>query len=235
MKSGFLPRNAVAIIGLAMSVFQLGTISLASMASEAWTSGQWTGNGVTYRQIEQGINRKLAQGVVLSDLTMEYQAQAQNSPSNPKAQFAWAYSAFRSSQATYAIVDYPVLVALVRDDPKNVYEYTRLRFIVTRMAEPNNDEHYLQNVGFRLLRHSPQDEVVHKNLVYALCSSQSSLPLALETAKKWVQQRSNDAGPHAVLAYVYETMFNYSRGNDRAKANAAASEYERQYSTGTAQ
>ena len=51
MKSESLPRNAVAIIGLAMSVFQLGTISRASMASEAWTSGQWTGNGAAHRQI----------------------------------------------------------------------------------------------------------------------------------------------------------------------------------------
>ena len=82
---------------------------------------------------------------------MEYQAQAQyfiltrrHSSRGPTPRLGF-------SQATYAIVDYPVLVALVRDDPKNVYEYTRLRFIITRMAEPNNDEHYLQNVGFKVV------------------------------------------------------------------------------------
>ena len=63
--------------------------------------------------------------------------------------------------------------------------------------------------------------------MYALCSSPASLPKALQLAQAWTAQKPDAAGPHAVLAYVYQTLFDYSRGRDREDATAAVAEYQK--------
>ena len=192
----------------------------------SWMTQAWTGDDAPYRQIETNIDQRIARGEAVSALTQEYKGQAENHQSDPKAQFAWAYTVHTDAAKHHGIVPADALSAITKTDPGNVYRYARLRFLLTRETAPNNDHADLEAVGLRLLARDSQDEMVHKNLVYDL-DTRSTVAKALKYAKAWVAQQPNSAGAHAVLASVYDSLFAYSHRNDYASAKQVVAEYQK--------
>lgn len=193
---------------------------------QSWMMQPWTGDDKPYRLIREAIQKAIAQGKPPEALVQQYRTKARNNPSSPEAQFAWAYATHELFITHHnGPPDFLALKALSETGVENVYEYTRLRFLLTQEAVPNANQTGLKTLGERLLSKNPEDHIVRTNLIYALSSSRESLPDALRLAEAWVKRYPNKSVPHAALAAVNQTIWNFSQRKNRAAIDKAIAEY----------
>lgn len=188
--------------------------------AQSWMTQQWTADDTPYQQIQQEIEARLASDAPTNVIFQEYKQKMQ--PGDIRSLYAMGYAGLVTGLATA-----DTLQEISHNDPQNIYLYTRLHFLLTRTVLANADLRYLQPVGNRLLKRSPQDEMVHKNLVYALSSSKAGVPQALVIAESWVAAQPKSAAAHAVLASVYDTLFSYSRATNQNYCYKAVAEYKK--------
>lgn len=195
---------------------------------QAWLTRPWIGDDKPYRVIRERVEAAVAQGESPQALMQRYKVPAQTNRLDAQAQFAWAYSAHEALLAhTVDFANASALDALSTTGVEDVYEYTRLRFMLTQEANPNSDNLYLKSLGERLLKRNPDDKRVRQDLVYALCTNRRGVGEALHIAHEGVQRHPEDAKMHATLASAYDSMFNWSRGRDIAARSKAIAEYKK--------
>ena len=85
-------------------------------------------------------------------------------------------------QTGQGIAQSPPLYGLRRLGAPDCYPVARLSFLLTQEMEPNGDHLYLATVAHRLLKRDPNDRMVRRALIRALCSRPSGLPEALRLA-----------------------------------------------------
>ncbi len=194
-------------------------------SSNSWMMQSWTGNDRPYQEIEASIDGRIAKGEAIKSLVEDFEAKSISHPDDPRAQFTWAYVAEKGFHQ--GMVTDPVYNSLIYADPKNVCRYTRLRFLITRELFQNSDTTFLRPVAYRLLKRNPLDREVRINLIYALDASREGLTEALVSAQQWVNQQPGDAGAHAVLADVYQSIYAYSRGQNVSARDNAIHEFQK--------
>jgi len=195
---------------------------------QAWLTRPWTGDDKPYRAIREHIEAAVAHGEAPKAIAQRYQVPAQRNRLDAQAQFAWAYSAHKVFLANPAVfADASALDALSTTGVEDVYEYTRLRFMLTQEINPNTNNLYLKNLGERLLKRDPDDKRVRQDLVYALCTDKRGLSDALRIAQEGVRRHPEDAKLHATVASAYQSIFDWSRARDSVARDNAVAEYKK--------
>lgn len=200
-----------------------------------WLTAPWTSDGTSYRRIQADIDATIKRGTSPVALADKYRKQALANRLDRQAQFTWAYATQKVFEAHLGPADPYALHMLALMDPTNVrtgvatsvYEYERLRFLLTQEALSNDKNHAeVTPLGRRLLARNPGDEMVRINLIYMLMGYPQGVSDALRMAQDWVAQDQTNGVRHAALAAVYDAIGAYSRGRNRVAINKAIAEYK---------
>lgn len=191
----------------------------------AWMTTPWAGNQTPYRNVQVLLKKQYQQGKDMNAETAQYKGLAMAHPKDPLAQFEWACAARGAAKIANPENSAPVeaLQAMERDDPMNVHEYTRMRFIITEETRPSTPN--LDVVAKRLAHHDPNDEFVKMPVIYAL-SWAGKYTEALPIAKDWVKQNPSSAKAHSMLAEVYFDEWQASGRKNQTLGDQAVAEYQ---------
>lgn len=172
-----------------------------------WTDEKWNGNDTPYVKIRQSIDKAIAAGQKPDTLLKKYQVIGKAQPSNPQAQFQWAYAAWQARKAVDKYKDQyqklsPVREVLVKVTSPATYQYVRLRFVIEAWFFPASE---LKFVGERLIKRNPNDYDVKYYLVSILDTSTSSAEwkTALKYAKDLIRIDSKRSSAYSALGGVY--------------------------------
>lgn len=225
-----------------LAVLSCGMGSIASYSQEPplapgapivtlgkWATESWTGDDTPYRKIKLAIDRAVAKKTLTAAAMTNYERAADQSPTDPQAQFQWAYASFQAQRLLPLLPQkvFPWTGVFQRAPFPHSYEIARLAFL---METHGGGEPHLQSLGERLLVRNPADYDVEYNLVRCIDSSLSPQmrDKALAHANHLMHMRPKYALSYAALGNIY---FNIWLGkNDRvagAKAIKAYQEYLR--------
>ena len=195
-------------------------------AYQNWVSAKWTGDERPYLKIKADLDAALAHGTPAPALVARCEGPARANLLDAKAQFAWAYATQLQVQTGQGIAQPPPLYGLRRLGAPDCYPVARLRFLLTQEMEPNDNHLYLRPVAERLLKRDPNDRLVRRALIRALCSRPAGLPEALKLAQEDVERTPTKPGVHAALAAVYNDMDDFSHGHNAVFRQKSIQEYE---------
>jgi hypothetical protein len=189
---------------------------------------KWTKSDKPYREIKEKIEKEIPYASDPHAFANVYGLAAAARPSDPMAQFAWACAEYeyRRIDPSRGGVPNDILADMEKADPGDVHEYSRLRFAITQDTHPNAFHPDLAAMGRRLLQYDPKDDFVKINLIYELGKSRESLPEALRLSKKWVLEEPANPKAHSTLAFVYDTMWDYTKLKEKLYAEKAVIEYK---------
>ncbi len=188
-----------------------------------WTSGSWDGDDKPYRQIRTAIDHAIAGGRKPQELMYFYETFARKAPNDPKAQFRWAYAAYKAALTVDYYTGERILGdprdALVLGPFPNTYEYARLIFLTEDYAVMFVPE--LQQISKRFLKVSPQDTEVRyaaaKNLLYN--RDPATRQLAVDCVYGLIRARPQWAKPRGLLGFVFYRQWKTTKSqSDAAKA-----------------
>ena len=221
-----------------LAVLVLMTINCATMVMAAdkyrqniffpstLTSAVWKGDNQGYAQARQVIDQETSGGQGAAALVNRYQAQANQSPTNPLAVFRWAYAsrkaALTSNPFSITIAD-QALDALNRDGKPHPYDYVRLQFLLASDVWPVSS---LEPLGKRLLQYKADDQPVQFQLVVDMGSSTAlgDRKEALAIALDLVRRDPKNPRDHALLAGAYSSQWMLTK--ERSVADRAIAEYQ---------
>lgn len=194
----------------------------------SWMKEAWTGDDGPYRKTRQTILQRMSKEAKPEQLVAEYKAIALRSPSNPQAQFAWAFAAYEASARlkdpnTIWSMTNEVLFPLAKAPSPKAYEYARLRFMLEAYKAPLLE---LIPVGRRLLKRRPNDLTVKYFLAKLLgwSKSQSDKLLAANYAEQLRQAYPNNARYSSLLGGVHLELWLMTRQAQHAKKAIASYE-----------
>lgn len=179
------------------------------VASLRWGSLRWDGDDTPYILADRHIDDVLTGGLTQSELIRESQldvmknAQTQR---DPRLVYTWADAQYRLVNANPSTqVDPRLLQIMDAADPLNVYEYSRLKFLLVlpanRQAHPE-----LAPVGEALMAKRPADEALKVAYLNNIGGG-STLPKALSYAQHWVATDPTSATAHLMLGLLYKAYF----------------------------
>lgn len=197
----------------------------------AWTTEEWTGNNLPYRDSRVLIDRIGNNAPRLQKLLEEYEAAAAKKPFDPLAQYRWGYSVYQAatgkvlrSSETRANIEI-VAAALEKAPSPHVYEYARLRFLIEMWQYPKF-EHL--TIGKRLVKRDATDRSVKYFLTRILAWSRlpGDKQQALVYARELLTVNPQKASYHSLLGGVYLNLWHESRKREYAeKAIASYNKY----------
>lgn len=184
----------------------------------AWMTSAWTTDEAAYRSVEADLKKDIRDGKNMESVAEDYRKRAASQPNNALAQFAWACSTRAAAKLADPSASTPeaALTALQRADPKNVHEFTLMRFVITQESQPDTPLLYV--VGERLMHYDPHDEFIKMPAIYALCRA-NKYTTALSYAQAWVQQNPGNSKAQSTLAYVCTDL--WYQTHNKVYANTA--------------
>ena len=193
--------------------------------SDQWVNWPWNASDKRYLDAEARVQNDLKHRDP-GQVAASYQRNAQAHPSEPLAQFQWAFAAQSDSQLvpkdrfTFG----PALQALQGINPGNVRAYSRLQYLMTLMLEPNKTHPEIERVGDRVLEINPADWYVRRQMVFDLCNGKN-IQKAVRVASAWAANDPNNPMVHSTLAFVYQNL--WFRDKSAATKTKAIGEYQR--------
>ena len=189
-----------------------GSASVTEFSNERWLIDPWTGNDKPYKAVRNAIDQAFAKRRITPGTIESYRSRADKRPTDPVAQFRWAYTSYTAAQQ-YPPVPQKIIVGLY--PLENVkfpgsYEFARLCFLVgTRF--PNSR---LEPFGERLLKRNPKDyEVQYRTLrSFDPTVSPAAKQKALFFLHNLMQLKPNDPSSFGEIGNVY--YYIWSRGHD---------------------
>jgi hypothetical protein len=179
------------------------------VASLRWGSLRWTGDDTPYIHAGEKIDNVLGNGFDLKEEIQQTQIEVMkdaHTRRDPVIVYAWAYAQFRQVSMNPSTSVDPRLVQIMdAADPLNVYEYSRLKFLLIlpadRKAHPE-----LAPVGEALMAKRPDDDALKVAYLNNIGGG-STLPKALAYAQRWVASDPTSATAHLMLGLLYNTYF----------------------------
>ena len=176
-----------------------------------WTTEQWDGSEQPYQQIRKRIDDLADHGADLLALSNANKSVADAAPNDPKAQYAWAYAAWKftrlphESEKRYSLLQ-DIPEALAATPSPHSYEYARMRFIIqsSLVCKPQ-----LRSVGKRLLQREPSDDDV-KNLlvrVYIPVQTLAEKAEAIAYLRQLIAENPKKASYQATYGWIYMTSY----------------------------
>lgn len=203
---------------------------LAAARRHDWANEPWSGNNKPYQQVRSDMERALASGQDMESLRIKYGLLAQQHPDNPVAQLQWAYAA--SMSITHKTDGgkaqgkmYGVAEALAHVRSPRAYDYARERFLIEVWFDRTNG---LENLGERLLAHSPADYNVQYDYIRVLNWSPrpNARQKAIAQAEQLIGRYPHKPSPYTLLAGIYtERWWNTHDKGDANKALAYFQKY----------
>lgn len=185
-----------------------------------WVTWGWTGDNARYIRAEREVFKAYAAAAkkdpqagspeLPKSVLDFYGAVSCRNTSDPLAGFKWAYADMMRVPVE-GHVDGTALRVVQGIDPGNVREYTRVRYCLTLLSEPNKNHDSINKVAERLLKTNPKDDYVRQLYIYDLVNNEADISKALKLAHEGVERQPEDAQAHSTLAYVYENQFFSSR------------------------
>lgn len=193
-----------------------------------WKTMPWKEDNTPYKRMRLYIDKFIAQGQKPTDLVKKYETLARRDPYEAKAQYRWAYAAYRA--ATQRGQEYDLKVtflpwqAMRETLMPQVYDWTRLRFLIEYRQTLSQD---LLPVAERLLERDQKDIEVKYEYIEVL--SNSSLPnrrkaviISEQLAKQFPKSLRYKGG----LAGTYFTLWELTKAPaDHRRAVAAYESY----------
>jgi|GEM_PF-6905729 len=196
-----------------------------AMSDWSWTKAPWEASDSPYTAIQQDIDKQIDHGKSQADIIRETGNAFIENQHDSKLAFAWAY-AFYGNPAFDAPHDRELarqicfgLIWAIKDKPVS-YEYARMQFLVTKVVAPQT---LLINLGERLIKKNPNDELVKFNLAGILAyGNQDQKNQAKEYAKYFSQHYPDTYGSHATWAIIYLVDSKFGEGNQKLADQAIA-------------
>jgi len=193
-----------------------------------WTNVPWNGDNKPYQQIRATIDNAIAARRKPQDLAFFYEGPALRDPSDPQAQFKWAYATYRVALTTDQttgdnMLDHPLQALVLAPFPKT-YEYARLIFLAedhTRCFITN-----LQAVSKRIVRINPKDRDVKyaaaRNLIYSTVPVDRNL--SYKYAAELLTQYPDWATPYGLEGFIFYKRWQNTKS--KADGDKAIEEYQ---------
>lgn len=207
----------------------------------AWAQQEWTDDDKPYVELRKTIDGKIAKTSSRADIKKAYEElrlAALKNPSDPQAQFAWAYAAWRISNIDPLLAD-PTLKKYDRPDLKllskpnltlrnlssapSTYQWARLRFLLemANFAAPE-----LGVLGQRLLRRNPKDdEIIYPFVKVAPLDTLQQQQQALRYVQLLFQQDPTESKYHALSGHVHFGI--YALTGNRVEQTKAIAAYRK--------
>ena len=219
----FLTMLATLLVLTAMPLYAQRQASRNWTTIWGWTTASWDGDDKPYQQMRATVDKAIAGGRKPNEMVELYEAPALKAPSDSKAQFKWAYAAYRAAELsdynTGENILYRPCKALVLGPFPHTYEYARLIFLTEDYADMLVPR--LQQVSKRFLKVAPQDTDVKyaaaKNLLYN--PEPATRQIAVACVYQLIRARPQWAKPRGLLGFIYYRRWQASkRQSDAAKA-----------------
>jgi len=193
--------------------------------SDQWVNWPWNASDKRYIDAEIQVHSDLKHRDP-REVAATYQRYAQDHPSDPLAQFQWAFAAHADSQLVPKdrFAFWPALQALQGINPGNIRAYSRLQYLMTLMVEPNKAHPTIERVGDRVLANNPADWYVRRQMVFDLCNGKN-VHKAIRLASDWTVGDPKNPMAHSILAFAYQNL--WFRDRSKATKALAIGEYQR--------
>lgn len=200
-----------------------GSQTYKGSSPHTWVAEKWRTKGGAYAQVQQEIDSALARGKDPMSIFSSAKAAAGRTV-DAKAQFRYAYSFYKAGMAKPTLYDGSELTRVLQrfEVPPNpkVYEYTRIRFLLSCSSFP--DRAYMP-LGEALLKEDPRDTAVMYQLskVYWPSKSQAERKRALELANGVIKLEPKEHKGYIALASVYYRAWRTTKSRSDAHASIA--------------
>ena len=195
---------------------------LAIELREKWSTGAWVGSEKPFRDIRNGILKRVATGEDPNRLEKTYGEQARKYPFSPVDQFRWAYAAYVAATKVQPFDEnkvQPALTGMERAISPRTYEYTRLRFLLASRARLFEEREDLLVVGKRLWERQPKDREVLARYRYLLsASSYADRELGVKLSQQWVRDEPKSVSARANLGDAWRGLWFHTRKKEHRLA-----------------
>lgn len=177
-----------------------------------WTAEPWTGSDAPFSQMRRAIDAQIAKGTKRSVVLCNFKALALKNPRDARAQFAWAYAAFRNAnkpekgQDAASIIQ-GVRLALERVPSPKSYQYARMRWFFHFWDVNFSSEPSIKRCARRLLKRNPNDDDLKFNLAFQLAHTKPTNGEAMRWAKEYAVEHPERPSAKFLLGCVYESRF----------------------------
>jgi len=186
------------------------------MSDWSWIDIPWKGSDAPYIAIRKEIDTEIANGTSRNELIRKTGNAFIKNLHDPELAFRWAYTYYGKSafDETYdRKLAHQICFALIwaiRNKPVS-YEYARMQFLITKAWVPQTQ---LIDLGERLIKENPSDEIVKFNLSELLAyGNQSQKEHAKEYAEYFTHHYPQSYHSHALSATIYLVESKFGKGN----------------------
>lgn len=182
-----------------------------AVPASGWMREAWTGDESLYRELRASVYQASRSGRAPSYWITQYATAAQQKPTDPASQFAWAYAIYRAHYRDAPLArasEYSQAVQVLANvNSPHTYEFTRLRFILASSSGGNI--YPLKLVGERLMRRVPSDAEVKSRMIDVLDDglSDADKQQALLYAKQIIQSDPISTYGYGALAWTHYVIF----------------------------
>jgi tetratricopeptide (TPR) repeat protein len=202
----------------------------------SWLNAPWTDEDAPYQAIRERIDTVLDKSSQPTMIVNSYQAESKKSPTDPKALFAYCYSAFKATELPNGISDtqfdskFDALYTPIANAALHLphtYNYARLVFLGD--SRYNSAAPDLIPIGKRLFEHSPKDADVEYAFARMLVFSKNptDINLAISHQQNLARRFPNDPRTDKLLGIIYYRKAWLSHSQTEADKSIAA--YRRAY------
>ena len=201
----------------------------------AWLNAPWTDDDRPYQHMRQVIEQAISHHANPFDLLKQRQKDLDKVPSDPKAQFAYYYTAYQAAtwpkrpDNTEFSIGVQILgnlfIAILRTPHPHTYNYVRLEFLCGQynFIDPNR-----KAVGLRLVHRDPSDYDVKYYTIASLIPSPllSDHTIALKYANTMVTEYPKKPSSHSLAGYLhYQSWLQTKNKQDAAVALSQYQQY----------